>query len=62
MENTMSNVLNALKEQVRAGFAKPDNASLGTTAADIDHPTRIGDLLTQAEAARTELRHAGYGR
>lgn len=61
MENTMSNVLNALKEQVRAGFAKPDNASIGSSSAVVN-PTRIGDLLTQAEAARHELRQASYGR
>lgn len=58
----MSNALNALKEQVKAGFANANNASLGKIGADVNRPARIGDLLTQAEAARNELRHADYGR
>lgn len=62
-ENTMGNVLNALKEQVKAGFApkSDDSASLGSRAV-IDRPTSIGDLLTRAEEARDDLRHTGYSR
>lgn len=60
MENTMGTALKALKEQVAAGFAAKSD-SIPSHAA-IDHPTRIGDLLQQAEAARDDLRHSGYCR
>lgn len=63
MENTMGSALNALKEQVKAGFTpKSDKATSLDNRAVIDRPASIGDLLTQAEAARNDLRQAGYGR
>lgn len=63
MEKTMGNVLNALKDQVKIGFApKSDRTATTETHASIDRPVRIGDLILQAEAARDNQRHTGYGR
>lgn len=63
MEKTMGSALNALKEQVKVGFtAKPDHTATKEIHAAIDRPVRIGDLILQAEAARDDLRHTGYGR
>jgi len=62
MEKTMGSALNALKEQVKAGFASKSDSFTSASRITIDRPVRIGDLLQQAEAARDDLRHAGYGR
>lgn len=62
MKNTLSCALNALKEQVLAGMVPQASLSapLGNTTAD--RPVRIGDVFAQAETARDELKHSGYGR
>jgi len=63
MEKTMGSALNALKEQVKIGFApKSDRPATTETHAAVDRPVRIGDLILQAEAARDDLRHTGYSR
>lgn len=63
MKKTMGSALNALKEQVKIGFAlKSDRTVTTEPYAAIDRPVRIGDLLLQAEAAQDDLRHTGYGR
>lgn len=62
MEKTMGSTLNALKEQVEAGFASKSDSIASPSHVAIDRPVRIVDLLQQAEAARDDLRHAGYSR
>ena len=62
MEKTMGSALKALKEQVKAGFASKSDSFTSSSHVTIDRPARIGDLFQQAEAARDDLRHAGYGR
>lgn len=63
MKNTMGSALNALKDQVKIGFApKSDRPASTEKHVDIDRPVRIGELIQQAETARDDLRLAGYGR
>jgi hypothetical protein len=58
MENTLGNALQALRQQVQAGF-RPDSQQ----PASIERPTTIGNLITRAEESREELRrHNGLGR
>lgn len=63
MKTTMGNALKALRAQVEVGLATQSDRSLvPDSQSNIVRPVRIGELLNQAEAARDELRHTGYGR
>lgn len=63
MEKTMGSALSALKAQVEAGFApKCGSEAYENSHAPAERQVLIGSVFSEAENARDELRHTGYGR